>query len=262
MRALAGKTALVTGSTDGLGYSIAKGLAEAGCHIVLNGLASVAHGEQLCRQLEQDHAIDALYCPANLAELNEISGLLQAADRRFGAVDILVNNAVVRHFAPIEAFSVEWWEEALAVNISAAFHLIRLAIPAMRARGYGRIVNLTSVYGLRAVANRVDYVTTKAALMGLTRAVALESLEHGVTCNAVCPGAVLTAYSGQKIAGLMRDATLSREDATRKFLTGKQPTGRFIAAEAVVDLVVFLCGPTAQDITGAVLPVDAGWMAS
>jgi len=262
MAPLAGKVAVVTGSTGGLGRAIATGLAQAGCHVVLNGIEPAERGAEICRQLEDAHRIEALYHRADLADADEVAGLMAAAARRFGRVDILTNNAVVRHFAPVEDFPVARWNEALAVNVSAAFHTIRLALPGMRARGFGRIVNLSSVYGSRAVANRIDYVTTKSALIGMTRAVALENLDHDITCNAVCPGSVHTPYSEARIEGMMHDEDLPREAAVRKFLAGKQPSGRFIAPEGVVDLIVFLCRPAARDITGAVLPVDAGWTAS
>jgi 3-hydroxybutyrate dehydrogenase len=256
------RTALVTGATGGLGQTIAGALAKAGCRLLVHGIEEAARSEDFCRRLEQQHGTTTVYCSADLAKVNQLTALVEIANTRLGGVDILINNAVVRHFAPIEAFCAGWWDEALAVNLSAAFHLIRLAVPGMRARGFGRIINLTSVYGMRAVANRVDYVTTKTALVGLTRAVAVETLGQGITCNAVCPGAVLTPYSDGKIRELMRSQKLSRQEASAKFLHGKQPTGRFIAVEGVADLIIFLCGASAGDITGAVLPVDAGWTAS
>jgi 3-hydroxybutyrate dehydrogenase len=262
MSELAGKNALVTGASGGLGSAIAARLAAAGCNVVLSDREPGAEVLQLCGCLQEAHAVTALFVPADLRELDATLALIDTACDRVGRIDILVNNAVVRHFAPIEEFATAWWNDALAVNVSAAFHLIRRALPAMRQGRYGRIINMASVYGLRATLSRVDYVTSKAALIGLTRAVALETARDGVTCNAVCPGAVLTAYGEGKIVGLMQANGLSREAATESFLEGKQPTGRFVAAADVAELIAFLCGGRARDITGAVLPVDAGWLAS
>jgi 3-hydroxybutyrate dehydrogenase len=181
--------------------------------------------------------------------------------RAAGPIDILVNNAVVRHTSPIERFGVEAWNESLAVNLSAAFHAIRLVLPGMKDRGWGRIVNISSIYGQRGAANRVGYVTTKTALIGLTRAVALEVVGTGVTCNAVCPGTTETPVHDAAIDTLMNTAGLSRADTERRFLDGKQPTGRMISADDVAAMLVFLCGPSSNDINGSIFPIDAGWSA-
>ncbi len=258
---LAGRCALVTGSTGGLGHAIAKGLARAGCQIVLTGLEPAEDVEPRRAALEQEHETAALYVQADLAQADGVRTLVAAAQQRFGGVDVLVNNAVVRHFSPIETFPTERWNQALAVNISAAFHAIRLLLPGMRARGWGRIINMTSVYGARGTANRIDYVTSKAALLGMTRAVAAECAGSAVTCNAVCPGAVSTPGTEMRVERLMHDFGLSREEAVSRFLQGKQPSGRFIAADSVVATIVFLCGPAGDDITGAQLPVEGGWLA-
>lgn len=236
---LAGKTALITGSTQGLGLAAAKRFADAGCNIVANGFA------------------DGKYVGADLRKPAEIEAMIQSA----GPIDILVNNAVVRHTAPIEQFTPDQWNESLAVNLSAAYHTIRLALPKMKAHGWGRIINISSIYGQRGAANRVGYVTTKTALIGLTRAVALEVVGTGVTCNAVCPGTTETPVHDAAIDTLMSTAGLSRLDAEKKFLEGKQPTGRIIAADDVAALLVFLCGPTSNDINGSIFPIDAGWSA-
>ncbi len=203
-----------------------------------------------------------LYCRTDLSGEAGVTALVDAAVEGLGGIDILVNNAVVRHFGPIDSFDVAHWNRSLAVNPSAAFHTIRLAVPGMRAAKWGRIINMSSIYGSRGSVNRIDYVTTKTALLGLTRAVALETLHDGITCNAVCPGSVHTPASETRIRAAMADQALSREVAERDFLTGKQPSGRFVDADNVAALVVFLCGPAARDITGAALPVDGGWLAS
>jgi len=240
MTLLAGKTALITGSTQGLGLAAAKRFADAGCRIIANGFA------------------DGKYVGADLRNPAEIDAMIRAA----GPIDILVNNAVVRHSAPIETFDVDAWNESLAVNLSAAFHTIRLALPGMKARRWGRIINISSIYAQRGAINRAAYVTTKTALIGLTRAVALEVVGTGVTCNVVCPGTTETPVHQAAIDSLMGHEGLSREDAERMFLVGKQPTGKIISADDVAAMLVFLCGPSSNDINGSIFPIDAGWSSS
>lgn len=261
-RPLAGKCALITGSSAGLGYAIAEGLAAVGCNVVLHGIEAEAVVESRRRALQHDRGVDVAYVRSDLAQEQGALELMRAAQTTFGAVDILVNNAVVRHFAPIDRFPVEKWEQALAVNVSAAFHLVRLALPGMRPRGWGRIVNMTSVYGERGTTNRIDYVTTKSALLGFTRAVAMETLGDGITCNAVTPGSVLTPGTEQRVQEIRERSGIERAQAERQFLAGKQPSGRFVRPEDVAAAVAFLCSSTARDITGVVLPVDGGWLAS
>jgi 3-hydroxybutyrate dehydrogenase len=245
-----------------LGFAIAEGLALAGCRIMLSGLEPPAKVERTRAELEERSGVSVGYHEADVAEVSGVEGLIEACLERFGAIDILVNNAVVRHFSPIVDFPVDHWNAALAVNVSAAFHAIRLILPHMRSRNFGRIFNMTSVYGLRGTVNRVDYVTTKAALFGLTRAVALENLEYDVTCHSICPGSILTPGTEARVGQIMSEQGLPREAAERVFLQGKQPTGRFVLAQSVSDLLIFLCGPVARDMNGAILPVEAGWLAS
>ena len=260
--ALKGKTALVTGSTGGLGYAMADGLARAGCNLVLHGLEEPDAVRALQAEVERTHGVKAGYLRADLSRPPAIEAMMGEIAQRHGGVDILVNNAVTRHFAPIESFPVAAWDQALAVNVSAAFHTIRLSLPGMRERGWGRIFNMTSVYGQRAVANRIDYVTTKTALIGMTRAVAMETVTQGITCNAICPGSVLTPNIDARVQALMQEQGLDRDEATGQFLAGKQPIQRFVESSHVADLLVFLCGPAGRDITGAMLPVEGGWLAS
>ncbi len=253
---LKGKWALVTGATAGLGLAVAKSLAGAGANIVLHDLVEP---KQTTDDLRSRFGVDAVSIAADLSQRASIEAMMAGLLGRIDAIDILVNNAVVRHFAPVEQFSPERWEEALAVNLSAPFHLIRLALPAMKKRGWGRIINMASIYSTRAVADRIDYVTTKTAIVGMTRAVAFETLAAGITCNAIAPGALPTPAILGKIASIAAAEGRSIEETTRDYLAARQPNGRFVAMEGVGAMVAFLCSYAAQDITGTTLPVDGGW---
>jgi 3-hydroxybutyrate dehydrogenase len=253
---LRGRTALVTGSTGGIGHAVAASLAAAGCDLLLHGLASEGEAATAVEAIAARHEVAIRYHQADLGSLAAVEAMARAA----GPVDILVNNAVCRHFGPLEQVRPEDWDTDLAVNLSAAFHLIRLTLPGMRARGFGRIVNMSSIYGLVGAPGRIGYVTTKTALIGLTRAVALETAEANITCNALCPGTTLTPNIEERIRASTGPA--GRAEAEARFLAGKQPTGRFVEPSAVGDMVAFLCGPAGRDITGAVLPMDGGWSAA
>lgn len=259
---LKGKCALITGSTQGLGYAMAERLAAHGCDIVLNGFGAAEDIERKRRHLVDTNGVRALHHGADLAAPAEIADMVETARKNFGAVDILINNAVVRHFAPLEEFKPEDWDRALAVNLSAAFHATRLILPDMRRRNFGRIVNMASIYGLRGTVNRIDYVTTKTALIGFTRAVALETAGQNITCNALCPGTSPSPAIEERLAGVMAKEGLSRERAVEAFMASRQPSRRFVEMDAVASLAAFLCGPEAADITGAALPIDGGWSAS
>jgi len=259
---LSGKCALITGSTQGLGLATAKRFAAAGCNVIINGFGDERDIAAMRAQIEKEHGVHTMYSGANLAHAIEIERMIGASLETFGAIDILVNNAVVRYAAPVEQFPVPEWDLAIAVNLSAAFHTIRLALPAMRRRNWGRIINVSSIYGLKATTNRITYVTTKTALLGITRAVALETRDQDITCNAVCPGTVDTPVHAQRIEDMMTQDSLSRDEAERRFLATKQPGGRFITADDVAAMILFLCGPESRDITGAALPIDGGWSIS
>jgi len=259
---LSGKCALITGSTQGLGLATAKRFAAAGCNVIINGFGDERDIAAMRAQIEKEHGVHTMYSGANLAHAIEIERMIGASLEAFGAIDILVNNAVVRYAAPVEQFPVPEWDLAIAVNLSAAFHTIRLALPAMRRRNWGRIINVSSIYGLKATTNRITYVTTKTALLGITRAVALETRDQDITCNAVCPGTVDTPVHAQRIEDMMTQDSLSRDEAERRFLATKQPGGRFITADDVAAMILFLCGPESRDITGAALPIDGGWSIS
>ena len=253
---LKGKWALVTGATAGLGLAVAESLAGAGANIVLHDLLEP---EETRNRLRSRFDVDTESVAADLSQRSSIEAMMTGLLGRVGAIDILVNNAVVRHFSPIEHFPPERWDEALAVNLSAPFHLIRLALPAMKQRNWGRIINMASIYSTRAVADRIDYVTTKTAIVGMTRAVAIETTRSGITCNALCPGTLPTPAIQGKIAAIAASEGRSIDEATGDYLATRQPTGRFVAMEAVGAMAAFLCSPAAQDITGTTLPIDGGW---
>lgn len=256
---LKGKTALITGSTQGIGLAIAERLAGEGCNIMMNGLGAAGTIEANRKRIEETNGVRVAFHGADVSQPAEIAALVETARKTFGGVDILVNNAVVRHFAPVEQFKPEDWDRALAVNLSSAFHTTRLVLPGMRQRDFGRIVNFGSIYSTRAVINRIDYVTTKTALIGFTRAVALETAAQNITCNAICPGTVPTPAIEQRFEEFMAKEKLPRAEAERAFMGTRQPSGRFVAPERVAGLVAFLCGPDGMDTTGSAISIDGGW---
>jgi 3-hydroxybutyrate dehydrogenase len=261
MKSLEGKGALITGSDGGIGFAIAERLAAEGCNVVLNGPAESAETGALRDRIAAT-GVKCVYVRADVGTVAEIERLFAAAAASIGAVDILVNNAVVRHFHPIEQFPVAEWERALAVNVSATFHAIRLAVPAMKRRNWGRIINLASIYSTRGAEQRVDYVTAKHAIVGITRTAALELARTGITCNAVQPGWVLTPHAERQIADRMRSARETREAAIEALLESRQPSRRFVTPDEVAACVVFLCSAAGASITGTTLAVDGGWSAA
>lgn len=259
---LKGKCALITGSVAGLGYAAAEALAAAGCNIVLNGIAPAESVATARDALAQKSGVGVIYKEADVGDLAQIERLIAAATEHFGAIDIVVNNAVSRHFEPIEKLTPAQWNESLAVNLSAPFHIIRLTLPMMRERGWGRIFNLSSYYGFRGTEERIGYVTTKTALLGMTRAVALEAGNMDITCNAIVPGTLPTPDIMGRIRKKAVAEGMSEAEAIRRYLAGRRPDDRFIALESVAAMIVFLCGPAGRDINGAALPVDGGWLAT
>jgi 3-hydroxybutyrate dehydrogenase len=258
---LSGRTAVITGSTSGLGLAMAEAFAQAGCHIVLNGFGDKDSILQCKRQMEKVSGTSALYHPADVSRAEDCAAIIQTATEHFGGVDVLVNNAGIQHVSPIEDFPAERWNAILAINLSAAFHTTKAALPGMRQRGWGRIINISSVQGLVGSMHKSAYVAAKHGLIGLTKVTALEVASTQITCNAICPGYVLTSMVERQIEAKAAQRGVEFETAAREFLQEKQPSLRFTKAEHVANLAVFLSSEAASNINGAALPVDGGWTA-
>ncbi|MEQ8354476.1 MAG: 3-hydroxybutyrate dehydrogenase [Kiloniellaceae bacterium] len=259
--ALAGRTAIVTGSTSGIGLGIAQALAAEGANLVINGLGKADDLESLRQDISREHGVDVLYSGADMSRPEKIAEMIETASDEFGQVDILVNNAGIQHVAPIETFPPEKWDAVLAINLSAAFHTTQAVFAGMKQRRWGRIVNLSSTHGLIASPFKAAYVAAKHGIVGLTKVVALEGAEFGVTCNAVCPGYVWTPLVEQQINDQAKSHGISREEVIRDVLLAQQPNKRFTTVEEIGTMVAFLCSPVAQSITGTALPIDGGWTA-
>jgi 3-hydroxybutyrate dehydrogenase len=258
---LNGKCALVTGSLGGIGHATARALAGRGCKVMIHGLGDPAVAEELRRGLADEFGVPVAVSGADLSKAANVEGLVAETEQKLGPIEILVNNAVTRYAGPVERIPVDKWEEALAVNLSAPFHTIRLTLPGMKERRWGRIVNIASAWGLTGTRDRADYVATKHGLVGLTRAVALETLEFGITCNAVAPGATLTPNAERTLQGRMAASGKDREAVMKDFFLERQPARRFVMPEDVAELVVFLCGHAAREMTGSPISIDGGWYA-
>lgn len=259
---LTGKAAVVTGSTSGIGLAVARALAAQGAKVLLNGLeANAGDGEALARQLAGEYGIEVRFHGADMRDPGQIEAMIAFAAEAFGGVDILVNNAGIQHTAPTEAFPVERWDAIIAINLSAAFHAIRAALPHMQRRGWGRIVNTASVHGLVASVHKAAYVAAKHGLVGLTKVVALENAERGITCNAICPGWVNTPLIQQQIVDIAERDQVDIAEASRRLVGAKQPSKGFVQPEQIGALVCFLCSDAASQITGAALPIDGAWTA-
>jgi 3-hydroxybutyrate dehydrogenase len=254
---LTGKTALVTGSTSGIGLGIARILAQHGANIVLNGFGDVASARA---QIEEYDA-QVGYHGADMSKPDEIAAMVKYCETEMGGIDILVNNAGIQHVAPIDEFPVERWDAVIAINLSSAFHTTRLALPAMKARRWGRIINIASAHGLVASANKSAYVAAKHGLVGMTKAVALETATTGITVNAICPGWVLTPLVQKQVDARAAQEGISNEEAKRRLLGEKQPSLQFTTPEQLGELAVFLCSPASDNIRGAAINVDGGWLA-
>jgi len=258
---LKGRTALVTGSTSGIGQGIAQALAARGANIILNGFGDAAQIEQLRSQIASEHGVTVRYDGADMSSAQAIAAMMQKALAEFGTVDILVNNAGIQHVAPVEEFPVDKWNAILAINLSAAFHTVRLAVPAMKARNWGRIINVASAHALVASPFKSAYVAAKHGLAGLTKAVALETAEHGITANAICPGYVLTPLVEKQIPGTAIARGITAEQVVKDVLLAAQPTRQFVTVGQIAAMAVFLASEDAASVTGAILPIDGGWTA-
>ena len=257
---LKGKTALVTGSTSGIGLGIARALAREGANIVINGFGAPDAIARVESELKSQN-VKTLYHGADMSRPAAIEEMIGAAESSFGQIDILVNNAGIQHVAPVESFPVDRWDAIIAINLSSAFHTTRLALPKMKQKNWGRIINIASVHGLVASAEKSAYVAAKHGVIGLTKSVALETAQTGVTCNAICPGWVLTPLVQQQVDARAARDDLAQEDAKKSLLSEKQPSLQFVTPEQLGALAVFLCTPAADQIRGAAWNVDGGWYA-
>ncbi|GAA5316239.1 MAG: 3-hydroxybutyrate dehydrogenase [Candidatus Pelagadaptatus aseana] len=253
------KVAIVTGSTSGIGLAIAKQLASSGCHIVLNGLAESEKIDTLLREIS-DMGVNAQYISADMSKPDEIEAMIADVYQKHGRIDVLVNNAGVQHVAAVEEFSREAWDKVIAINLSSVFHAIKAVTPIMKQQGWGRIINVASIHGKVASPYKSAYVAAKHGVLGLTKTVALELATTGVTCNAICPGYVLTPLVENQISDTAKARGISEQQVMDDVLLGTQPTGRFTSADDVGAMVVFLCGAAANNITGSEQVMDGGYI--
>jgi 3-hydroxybutyrate dehydrogenase len=258
---LSGKTALVTGSTSGIGLGIARALAEQGANIVFNGFGDAQQIEQLHTGIAQEFGVQTAYHNADMSKPAEIETMMGYAFGKFGAVDILVNNAGIQHTARIEDFPAEKWDAILAINLSSAFHTTRLALPRMQQNNWGRIINIASVHGLVGSAQKSAYVAAKHGIVGLTKVTALENAASGITCNAICPGWVLTPLVQKQVDDRAARDGVSNDEAKKALVIEKQPSGEFVTPEELGALAVFFCSPAGKQVRGVAWNMDGGWTA-
>lgn len=256
---LKGRAAIVTGSTSGIGLGIARSLAKAGSNLTINGFGDAAAIEEVRSGLEKEFGIRAIYSGADISDADAVKGMVDATVEAFGSADILVNNAGIQHTAPVDQFPLDKWNAILAINLSGAFYGIRAVLPHMKAKGWGRVVNIASAHGLVASTEKAAYVAAKHGIVGLTKVVALETAESNITCNAICPGWVLTPLVQKQIDAIAERDGITVPEAQDKLLSEKQPSKRFASPEQLGELTVFLCSDAAQEIRGVALPMDGGW---
>ncbi len=252
-----GKTAVVTGSTSGIGLGIAREFARNGADVVLNSFSDTDEDHALAAQLSKEHGMQVRYIAADMADPDQCRALITRA----GTCDILVNNAGIQHVAPVEDFPVEKWNAIIAINMASAFHTTAAALPLMRDAGWGRIVNISSAHGLRASPYKVAYVTAKHGIMGMTKCVGLETAREPITCNAICPGYVMTPLVEDQIPDTAREYGISEDEAVEKVILAKQPSKEFVTVEQLAGMALFLCSDAAAQITGTALTADGGWTA-
>jgi len=255
------KNALITGSTSGIGLAIAKSLAQQGHNIILNGLGDLNEIEALRKSMENTYGVTVIFIEANLMKLEAIEQLVATAQQQLGTIDILVNNAGMQHISPIENFDPEKWNAIIALNLTAAFHLSRLVIPAMKQKQWGRIINIASAHGLVASPLKSAYVASKHGIVGLTKVIALETANDGITCNAVCPGYVLTPLVEKQIPEIAKEREMTEDEVIQNVLLYAQAKKSFVEVDEIAATVLFLCQDTMQSLTGVALPVDGGWTA-
>ena len=258
---LTGKTAIVTGSTSGIGLGIARALAADGADILLNGFGNPPEIGRLRQEMAAQYGVRVAYCGADMTRAADIDRMIETANRELGRIDIVVNNAGIQHVAPVQEFPPERWNAMIAINLTAPFLITRAVLPQMLDRDWGRLINIASVHGLVASAGKSAYVASKHGIMGLTKAVALETATTGVTCNAICPGWVLTPLVQEQIDALAEREQLSNEEASVKLLGDKQPSQTFTSPEQLGALVLYLCSDAACNMRGVGLPMDGGWLA-
>jgi 3-hydroxybutyrate dehydrogenase len=259
---LKGKSALVTGSTSGIGLAIARAMAAQGANVTINGFGDTAAIEKERSGIEKEFGVKAVYSPADMTKPAEIADMVKTAEKTFGSLDVLVNNAGIQFVSPIEDFPIDKWDQILAINLSAAFHAIRAAVPGMKSRKWGRIISTASAHSLVASPFKAAYVTAKHGLAGLTKTVALELATFGVTCNCISPGYVWTPLVEKQIPDTAKARGITEEEVKRDVILAAQPTKEFITVDEIASLAVYLCSDAAKSITGANLSIDGGWTAA
>jgi 3-hydroxybutyrate dehydrogenase len=259
---LKGKSALVTGSTSGIGLAIARAVAAQGANVTINGFGDTAAIEKERSGIEKEFGVKAIYSAADMTKPAEIADMVKTAEKTFGSLDVLVNNAGIQFVAPIEEFPIDKWDQILAINLSAAFHAIRAAVPGMKSRKWGRIISTASAHSLVASPFKAAYVTAKHGLAGLTKTVALELATFGVTCNCISPGYVWTPLVEKQIPDTAKARGITEEEVKRDVILAAQPTKEFITVDEIASLAVYLCSDAAKAITGANLSIDGGWTAA
>ncbi|MEX0612158.1 MAG: 3-hydroxybutyrate dehydrogenase [Pirellulales bacterium] len=258
---LRGKAAVVTGSTSGIGLGIASALAAQGADLLINGFGEATAIETLRQHLAREHGVKVAYSGADVSKPAQVHAMIEMATRELGHVDILVNNAGIQHIAATQEFPVDQWDAIIAINLSAVFHATRAALPQMLARNWGRIINIASVHGLVGSVDKVAYVASKHGVVGMTKVVGLETAHTGVTCNAICPGFVLTPLIQQQLDDVAARERVGPDEAKKRLLGAKQPSLDFVTTDELGALAVFLCSEAAGQIRGAALPVDGAWLA-
>ena len=261
MNDFSNQTIVITGGVSGLGLAMAQGFAVVGAHLVVGGILPEKEAAAICSNLSEKGAASCNFDGADLRDGAAARGLIRHAERRTGAVDVLINNAGIQHVAPIEDFPMDAWQAILDVNLSASFHTIAACLPAMRAAGYGRIINIASAHGLVASPHKSAYIAAKHGLVGLTKTVALETADADITCNAICPGFVLTPLVAEQVRAHQDVTGLDFDKAGLDMIKDKHPSGRFVSQDQIADMALFLAGRNAGSITGAEMRVDAGWTA-